>query len=439
MNTAWSKTTKYIAGVGLVILGVFILYLSRSVIPLLIIAAIIAAIVSPMISWLRRRLRLPLGIALALAYLGLIVLVPLAFVLIVPAVIDALHYVVSLDYEGILQQVTVWLHETLAAIQAVQLPTEALDSYIDGTIESLLISLQSAVQTTGPETPPVDTIVQSLGTALTATFGAAASLIGNVLSSVVLLIFIFLASIYISLNGRDYRDDFLHALPEAYQPEIAMLLARIGSVWNGFFRGQFTLMLLIGVMSWLGLTILGVPGALSLGIIAGLLEIVPNLGPVIATIPAVIVALMQGSTYIPISPLALAGLVILFYVFVQQLENNLIVPRVLGQAVDLPPLAVMTGVLIGGTVAGILGALLASPIVGSAREILRYTYRKMLGKEPFPPEEELKPARPPDVELLQRLNEWKQRVFSKSRLTANPAAGDASSPEEDVDKSEALD
>jgi predicted PurR-regulated permease PerM len=92
-------------------------------------------------------------------------------------------------------------------------------------------------------------------------------------------------------------------------------------LWNAFFRGELTLMLLIGVIGWLGLAALGVPGAPYLGIIAGLLEIIPSLGPIIATVPAVIVALLQGSTYLQISPLFLAGLVILLYVLVQQRNN----------------------------------------------------------------------------------------------------------------------
>ena len=95
----------------------------------------------------------------------------------------------------------------------------------------------------------------------------------------------------------------------------------------------------------------GAECAVHLGRIAGLLELIPNLCPIIATIPAVIVAVLQGSTYLPVSPLFLTLLVVLFYVLLQPLEKS--VPRVLGDAVDLPPLAVMTGVLVGCTVAGL--------------------------------------------------------------------------------------
>ena len=125
------------------------------------------------------------------------------------------------------------------------------------------------------------------------------------------------------------------------------------------------------------------PGALYLGIIAGLLEIIPTLGPIIAAVPAVIVALIQGSVSLPISHLAFAGLIILFYILVQQLENNLIVPRVLGAALELSPLIVMTGIVVGASVGGILGALLATPVIATGREVLHYIYRKMQVQEPI--------------------------------------------------------
>jgi predicted PurR-regulated permease PerM len=147
-------------------------------------------------------------------------------------------------------------------------------------------------------------------------------------------------------------------------------------------------MLIIGTVTWIGNAALGLPGAFALGVIAGIMELIPNLGPFLAAIPAVIVALIQGSTYIGVSHWIFALIIIGFYVLVQQFENTFVVPRILGDAVNLHPLVVMLGVLIGANVAGILGALLAAPVIASGREIVRYLYQKILGEEPFPPEQE---------------------------------------------------
>lgn len=147
-------------------------------------------------------------------------------------------------------------------------------------------------------------------------------------------------------------------------------------------------MIIVGTSVWLGLTILGIPGAFALGIIAGMLEIIPNIGPILSAIPALIVALLQGSDLYDINNFFFALIVIGFYILIQALENYAIVPRVLGGAVELHPLIVLTGVLIGATTWGILGALLAAPTIASCREIIIYLYNKILDQDPFPPEVE---------------------------------------------------
>ncbi|NJM07741.1 AI-2E family transporter [Candidatus Gracilibacteria bacterium] len=264
-------------------------------------------------------------------------------------------------------------------------------------------------------------------------FGAVAGLVGNIFSSAILFIFVFLSAIHLTLSAARYREALVAALPEIYRPEIVELLHRIGRVWVAFFRGQVTLMIIIGLVVWVGLSILGVPGAMSLAIIAGLLEVVPNLGPVVATIPAVIVALLQGSTYLPVNNFVLALLVIGFYVLVQQLENSIIVPRVLGEAVELPALVVMSGVLIGGTSAGILGALLATPVIAMSREILSYTYRKLQGLPPFPPPitPDLTAAPPRQLwwgRLRARLLQSKQAVKQQQAAVADERSEAADKP-----------
>jgi len=384
MNTTWSNPTKYVVGIGMVLAGIYGLYLSRSLIPIVVLAALIAMIVRPVILWLHRRARLPRGVAVGLVYLGLLILIPLGLVLVIPTFVDAVTYVLGLDYRSILETIVDWLHSTLTSIRTAQLPLASLDDYVDRLADALLTALEQTAITTETEPPSVSSILQSLRSALTTTFDVAAGVVGEVVARTALLVFTFLLSIYISLSAHTYQDFLLDLVPPAYQPEIAILLARIGRVWNGFYRGELLLMLIIGTMTWLGLTVLGVPGALYLSIVAGLLEIIPNLGPVLATIPAVIVALLQGSTWLQINPLFLAGLVTALYILVQQLENHLIVPRILGGAVELPPLVVILGITVGASVGGVLGALLATPFIASGREILRYCYRKLQGQDPFP-------------------------------------------------------
>jgi predicted PurR-regulated permease PerM len=381
MNTIWSKPTKYIVGIGLVLLGIFILNLSSLVIPLLIVAALIAVIVRPAILWLQIRVHNRHRLAVGLVYLGMAILAPLVIMLILPTISNALVYVGNQDYESILQGTEEWLHSTLITIKAIQLPVAGLDAYVDGTVDTLLKAFQPLSSTIAVP-PSIDTVLQPLGSALNSVMAAGANLIGTVIAQAVKIGFILLASIYISLEAHTYRDTFLQTAPAAYRPEISILLDRIERVWNAFFHGELILMLVVGVTTTIGLAALGMPGALYLGIIAGLLEIIPNLGLIIAAVPAVIVALIQGSIFLPISHLSFAVLIILFYILVQQVEDKLIVPRVLGAALELSPLIVMIGIVVGASVGGILGALLATPVIASGREVLHYIYRKMQEQEP---------------------------------------------------------
>jgi len=112
----------------------------------------------------------------------------------------------------------------------------------------------------------------------------------------------------------------------------------------------------------------------------------------LAAIPAVLLALLQGSSVLSVSNLVFALIVILFYSVVQQLENNIIVPRLIGQAVDLPPILVMAGVIVGASVGGILGAFMAAPIIATGRILAQYAYNKISGRPSFTPEVEYPPG-----------------------------------------------
>jgi predicted PurR-regulated permease PerM len=418
MNTTWSRPTKYLVSVGLVLLGISLLYLSRPVIPLLIVAALTAVIVRPVILWLHDRVHLPRGLAVGLVYLGLAILAPLVILLTLPTIIDALVYVENLDYQSLVQNGVEGLRSMLNTIKAAQLPLAGLDSYVDRVVDTLLAEFET-FSPAAAVPPSFAEIIEPLSSALMSVVQTGANLVGAVFSRAAMIGFIFLASVYISLDAHSFRSAFLNAIPAAYQPEISILLARVERLWNAFFHGELILMLVVGGITTIGLAVLGVPGALYLGIIAGLLEIIPNLGPIIATVPAVIVALIQGSVSLPISHPAFAGLIILFYILVQQVENNLIVPRVLGAAVELPPLIVMTGIVIGFSVGGILGALLATPVIATFREVLHYIYLKMQEQEPIQEENAApKSGTPPSRNWLASLLATFQRLI-RSRSPAS--------------------
>jgi predicted PurR-regulated permease PerM len=124
---------------------------------------------------------------------------------------------------------------------------------------------------------------------------------------------------------------------------------------GAWVRGEIILMLIVGLTTYIGLTILGVEYALPLAVIAGVLELVPTIGPIISSIPAILIALVQGPV--------LAIAVLAMYILIQQAENNFLVPKVMEKAVGVLPLITIASLLIGGTLFGVIGAVIAVPAV----------------------------------------------------------------------------
>ena len=146
-----------------------------------------------------------------------------------------------------------------------------------------------------PTLPSIDLIIGSTISAFSVSYGVAIGIVGSVTAGFVAFIYMILASVYLSLDGKEFYSKSLKIIPKPHRLEIRTLIFRVKKIWESFFRGQITLMIIVGTSVWLGLTILGLPGAFALGIIAGMLEIIPNIGPILSAIPAIIVALLQGS------------------------------------------------------------------------------------------------------------------------------------------------
>jgi Predicted permease len=151
----------------------------------------------------------------------------------------------------------------------------------------------------------------------------------------------------------------------------------IDDVLSAYLRGQLLLCLFVGGMATLALLIIGVPFALVLGVVAGILEALPFVGPILGAIPAVLVALLSN----PMSALWVA----VAFLAIQQVENLLLVPRIAGKSVKLHPAMVMVVLVVGNELAGLVGMLLAVPITAVLRDLFKYLYLRFLD-EPLTPE-----------------------------------------------------
>ncbi|RME50245.1 MAG: AI-2E family transporter, partial [Caldilineae bacterium] len=415
MNTAWDSATKRFAAVGLALLFLYVLYLSRPVLPLLVVATLIAFLLVPLVSFLQYKLRFPRWLAVLVAYLFLFLAVVLIPLLLIPALLDAFG-AINIDLAALLRQVLIWLENTLQSWRSLVIFGIAYDfsSVVDPALEQLR-NIQPA-----RFFPSLDTLIASIPSTIQFTWGVASNVVGTLASSLLAFILTLLYSIYLSVDGGRFVQAIINVAPEPHRPELRELYRRIRATWSAYFRGQFLLALIIGFLTWLIGTAIGLPGAFALAVISGVLEILPNLGPILAAVPALLIALVQGSTTLPVGNFTFMLIVLGAYVLIQQLENNLIVPKILGDAVELHPLVVMVGVVVGATTFGILGALIAAPTIATGRTVIAYVYAKMLDEDPFPPTSRARPSRFPLTDGLLRLWKRLQDALPTNRQSAAP-------------------
>jgi predicted PurR-regulated permease PerM len=200
----------------------------------------------------------------------------------------------------------------------------------------------------------------------------------SLLSGVLDILMILLLALYITTDGPRIGRYLRAFLPPDRHEQASRITSRIFVRLGGWVSGQILLCVIIGVVSWLGLTLIGVPYAVVLALVAGIMEAVPNIGPIIAAVPAVIIAAL----YSPWQAL----LVALLYLGIQQLENYVIVPRVMSKAVELHPLAVLLALMVGGELMGVLGAVLAVPVTAAISVIVDEIRAERLSP-PIAPEE----------------------------------------------------
>jgi HAD superfamily hydrolase (TIGR01509 family) len=353
LSRRWSPLTKQIVVVGGLVAAVWLVFRFSSILSPLIISLMLAYILTPMVNWIHHRIRIPRWIILLCVYLLLLVALTLTPALVIPGLIDQFTDL-QLDLQSVTRSTIEWLTQPIRIFDyTIEIPNYY--DQITKTLEGLVSPFASG----------------------------AVSVVVGVASSLAWLIFILVVSFYLVKDSARIDRYMKGLIPLDYRVEILELVTQVNMIWHAFFRGQIILGLIMGITVAVVVSALGLSNGLMLGLLAGVLEIVPTIGPTIAAVPAIFLALFQGSSYIPVSNLWFAVIVAGVYAIIHQIENNYLVPRIIGRSVKLHPAVIIVGALIGATVGGILGILLAAPVIGTLRVVIKYAYRKTLDLEPF--------------------------------------------------------
>lgn len=312
LKSLFSYLSKNQVVAALFIVGiVLVLYHLKEILVVVFIAYIIVAALNPVVEFIRRR-GLPKTIAVLITFFATLIFVVLLIAPLVPFFISQIQQLAK-SFPSYLQQAALAI--------GVQLDTREVAKLV---------------------TP------QQLGQ-------NAFALAGGVFGGFFTIVSTVAISFYLLLSYDKAKDAVANLFSSKYHTKAELIIEQVNDKLGAWLRGQFVLSLAIGLITWVSLTALQMPFALPLAVLAGLFEIVPTVGPIIASVPAIIVALT-------ISP-NMALLIVILYISIQLIENHLLVPRIMQRAVGLNPVIVIVGVIVGDKLLGIPGALLSVPFI----------------------------------------------------------------------------
>jgi predicted PurR-regulated permease PerM len=383
----WSLRVRYLAlGMGFLLFAVLI-WTIHSVLEPLIIAAFIAYLINPAINFLVTRRRMSRKVSVNLVYF-----VTLAVLIGAPATLT------SLLFDEFSQVVTDVLNQFDKLIVQLEKPlTISGIPFNFGQLANQLTQFRSTFLTSLP-----DQALKALGkTSLGALW----------------VIVILVAVYYILAEWPRLRDGFIGSFPERYKPELDQLYQRVRGIWMNYLRGQLLLMLIVGVAFTIAWSIIGIPGALVLGIIAGFMTLIPDVGPFLAAMSAVGVATLEGSNWnwMPSSHFIVGVITLATYLLLIGIKNFWVRPVIMGRSVHMHEALVLISILLATVLWGILGALLIVPVLASLAVIFDYLRRRILGLPPFPLTEPFVSTESP-VSGPEKIAALKSRISRKKKV-----------------------
>ncbi len=335
------------------------LWFARGALVPYVLALVMAYVLLPAVNWLEARLRrlfrgsaAARPVAILLVYILGAGLVALFVSLVVPVIAQQLRLLwesrveLANQTQGLFERTMYWYRETVPA---------AWQEQIAKMLQDVAATLTKALQT-----------------GITRTVSLVTGTVSLILGMAVVPFWLF----YVLQDQSKVTRSVAKLFPQHLRADLFSLTRIVDSILSAYLRGQLLLCLFIGIMATVGLSLLGVQFAVVLGLIAGIFEILPFIGPVIGMVPALIVALIQ-------SPI-LGLWTLLLFVGIQQVENLFLVPRISGRAVQLHPALIMVVLVIGNELAGLWGMLLAVPATAIFRDVFKYLYLRFQDNPPDP-------------------------------------------------------
>jgi len=325
IDVSWMTFVRFFVVAGLLVLA----YVLRSVLAMIFVSIIIAAALSPLVDWFEKK-KIPRLVGALIIYLGIIALLSLI-----------IYFAFPIIYEEILN----------------------LADSLSGLSDQVLHLLSNSALA-----ERISDFISSYQGSLIKDASRFFSILINLGGGIVSVLTVFLISFYLLLEKDGVSDFIKFITPQSVEGTVLKIWHRSRLRLGKWLRVQLLLSTVIGVMVWAALLILGVKYAFVLAIFAAICELVPMVGPILAGVVATIVALTQSL------PLAIWTAII--FILIQRIENDILVPSVMGKTIGFNPVVVLVALFVGGKLGGILGMLIALPVVIVIEETVRELNKK---------------------------------------------------------------
>jgi predicted PurR-regulated permease PerM len=372
----WSSTFKMVVGLTVAGLLLAMLIYFRSIIGPLILAFILIYLLHPLSAFLNSHTRLSWRASVNVIYIILLIILITSSTLIV-----------------------------LAAVQQIGGLIKVIEGFVND-LPNIFDRLSSQIILIGPYEIDLskftdlgqfgDQVINALQSPLQSLIGRAGTLAGSFASATASTIawglFVLVISYFVLADAGKVPSvlDFIN-IP-GYSHDIQKMSTALGRIWNAFLRGQLTIVIMVILSYTILLSILGVRYAFAIAILAGLARFVPYVGPFITYIVLGLVTLFQGGNYFNLVPLYYTLLTIVLSILMDQIYDNLVSPRIMGKSLGVHPAAVLVVAIIAANLIGLIGLVLAAPVLASVSLVGRYTVRKMFDRDPWSDfHEELEP------------------------------------------------
>lgn len=394
ISPSWGTNTKLVVALTIVVVVGALLVKFQFILSPLLIALVFAYLFHPIADFFQRRLHFSWNASVGVIYIFIIILL---LALLTLGGVGLIQQIQSLVI--ILQDAIKTLPELIANIsgQVYQFGPFKLDfSALD------LRDLSSQVL------GMVQPLLSRTGTLLGTVAGSAANFLGWTL-------FVILVSYFVLAESGGLRDRIITVDIPGYTEDLARLSRELGRVWNAFLRGQIIIFFLTVIVYSIVLSVLGVHYAISLAFLAGLARFVPYIGPAINWGILVIVSYFQVYKLFDLSAFNYTLLVLVIALIIDQIFDNIVSPRILSDALKVHPAAVLVAAIVAANLFGILGVVVAAPILATATLLWKYTMRKMLDLNPWPEAELHQPPPPPGSRLLVSVRRFLRSLSLKQK------------------------